>query len=273
MIAGIIDWSGRNRFFVIVASLALALAGVWAALRSPLDAIPDLSDPQVIVFAEWMGRSPELVESQVTYPLVTGLQALPGVRAVRGFTMFGMSFTYVLLEDGVDPYWARSRVSERLQQLESRLPPEAELSLGPDASAVGWIYQYVLVDRSGKLSAADLRSLQDWTLRFELESVAGVAEVASLGGFEKQYQVVLDPERLRAAGILPGDGSEHGRLIHLLNGDAKVNAGKYLRAMKNEVFEFIQRYRGGYRRARPRQQRRLSSLDTRHCSRTLAACG
>ena len=205
MIGWIIDWSGRNRFVVILCSIGLAIAGVWAALRSPLDAIPDLSDPQVIVFAEWMGRSPELVESQVTYPLVTGLQALPGVRAVRGFSMFGMSFTYVLLEDGVDPYWARSRVSERLKQLENRLPPEAELSLGPDASAVGWIYQYVLVDRTGKMSAADLRSLQDWTLRFELESVPGVAEVASLGGFEKQYQVVLDPERLRAAGILPGD--------------------------------------------------------------------
>lgn len=205
MISRIIEWSGRNRFLVIFSSLAIAVAGVWAGTLSPLDAIPDLSDPQVIVFAEWMGRSPDLVESQVTYPLVTGLQALPGLRTVRGFTMFGMSFTYVLLEDGVDPYWARSRVSERLQQLETRLPPEAELSLGPDASAVGWIFQYALVDRTGRMSAADLRSLQDWTLRFELESVPGVSEVASLGGFEKQYQVVLDPERLWAAGLLATD--------------------------------------------------------------------
>lgn len=201
MIARIIDWSGRNRLIVLLGTVVLVLAGLWAARNSPLDAIPDLSDPQVIVFADWMGRSPELVESQVTYPLVTGLQSLPGVKTVRGFTMFGMSFTYVLLDDGTDPYWARSRVLERLQQLAPRLPPDVELSLGPDASAVGWVYEYALVDRTGRLSVADLRSLQDWTLRFELESVAGVSEVATVGGFEKQYQVVLDPERIRSAGL------------------------------------------------------------------------
>lgn len=201
MIAHIIDWSGRNRLIVFALSIALTLAGIFTALRSPLDAIPDLADPQVIVFSEWMGRSPALVEDQVTYPLVTGLQSLPGVRTVRGFTMFGMSFTYVLLKDGVDPYWARSRVAERLQQLQARLPPDVELSLGPDASAVGWVYQYALVDTTGERSAADLRSIQDWTLRFALESVDGVSEVATIGGFEKQYQVVLDPERLRAAGV------------------------------------------------------------------------
>ncbi len=205
MLARLIDWSGRNRFLVFLASLLATAAGVLAALRSPLDAIPDLSDPQVIVFAEWMGRSPQLVEDQVTYPLVTGLQALPGVKAVRGFTMFGMSFTYVLLHDGVDPYWARTRVSERLDVLEARLPPDVELSLGPDASAVGWVYQYALVDLTGQRSVADLRSLQDWTLRFALEGVDGVAEVAAVGGFEKQYQAVLDPERMRAAGITVGD--------------------------------------------------------------------
>ncbi len=201
MLARIIDWSGRNRLFVFLTSLLLSVAGLWTAWKSPLDAIPDLSDPQVIVFADWMGRSPQLVEDQVTYPLVTGLQALPGVKAVRGFTMFGMSFTYVLLEDGADPDRARTRVSERLGVLKSRLPPDVEISLGPDASAVGWVYQYVLVDRSGRLSIADLRTLQDWTLRFALEGVAGVAEVATVGGFEKQYQAVLDPERLRAAGV------------------------------------------------------------------------
>lgn len=205
MLARIIDWSGRNRLFVFLTSLLLSVAGLWTAWKSPLDAIPDLSDPQVIVFADWMGRSPQLVEDQVTYPLVTGLQALPGVKAVRGFTMFGMSFTYVLLEDGADPDRARTRVSERLGVLKSRLPPDAEISLGPDASAVGWVYQYVLVDRSGRLSIADLRTLQDWTLRFALEGVDGVAEVATVGGFEKQYQAVLDPERLRAAGVTLGD--------------------------------------------------------------------
>lgn len=205
MLARVIDWSGRNRLFVFLTSLLLSVAGLWTAWKSPLDAIPDLSDPQVIVFADWMGRSPQLVEDQVTYPLVTGLQTLPGVKAVRGFTMFGMSFTYVLLEDGADPDRARTRVSERLAVLQSRLPPDVEVSLGPDASAVGWVYQYVLVDRSGRLSIADLRTLQDWTLRFALEGVAGVAEVATVGGFEKQYQAVLDPERLRAAGVTLGD--------------------------------------------------------------------
>lgn len=201
MIAHIIEWSGRNRWMVLILSLVLAAAGVWAARSSPLDAVPDLSDPQVIVFAEWMGRSPELVEAQVTYPLVTGLQSLPDVKSVRGFTMFGMSFTYVLLDDGADPYDARSRVLERLQQLQVRLPPDAEVSLGPDASAVGWVYEYVLRDTTGTRTAGDLRAIQDWTLRFELESVPGIAEVASLGGFEKQWQVVLDPDRLRAAGV------------------------------------------------------------------------
>lgn len=201
MIARIIDWSGRNRWMVLIVSLLLAAVGVWAARTSPLDAIPDLSDPQVIVYSEWMGRSPELVEAQVTYPLVTGLQSLPGVKSVRGFTMFGMSFTYVLLADGVNPYDARSRVLERLQQLQSRLPSDAEISLGPDASAVGWVYEYVLKDTSGIRTPGDLRAIQDWTLRFELESVPGIAEVASLGGFEKQWQVVLDPDRLRASGV------------------------------------------------------------------------
>ncbi|MEZ4235247.1 MAG: efflux RND transporter permease subunit [Myxococcota bacterium] len=159
----------RNPLLVLALSLVLAVAGAVAARNSPIDAIPDLSDPQVIVFADWMGRSPELVEDQVAYPLVTGLQSLPGVKVVRGFSMFGMSFTYVLLEDGTDPYWARSRVLERLQQLGPRLPPDVEVSLGPDASAVGWVYQYVLVDRTGTRSLADLRAIQDWTLRFALE--------------------------------------------------------------------------------------------------------
>lgn len=205
MIARLITWSCHNRVLVWVLSLALTVAGVLAALRSPLDAIPDLSDPQVILYSEWMGRSPSLVEEQVTYPLVVGLQSLPDVKAVRGFTMFGMSFTYVLLDDDADAKFARTRVSERLQQLRPRLPPDVEVSLGPDASAVGWVYEYALVDRTGRRSIADLRALQDWTLRFELESVPGVSEVATVGGFERQYQVVLDPERLRSAGLSPQD--------------------------------------------------------------------
>lgn len=205
MIAQLITWSGHNRILVFLLSALLTFAGVVAALRSPLDAIPDLSDPQVIVFSDWMGRSPALVEEQVTYPLVVGLQSLPGVKAVRGFTMFGMAFTYVLLDDGADAGEARTRVNERLQQLRPRLPPDAEISLGPDASAVGWVYQYALVDRSEQRSVADLRALQDWSLRFELEAVPGVAEVATVGGYEKQYQIVLDPERLRSAGLSAQD--------------------------------------------------------------------
>ncbi len=201
MLGRVVTWSGQNRLVVYLLSLALALGGLWAARASPLDAVPDLSDPQVIVYAEWMGRSPQLVEDQVTYPLVTGLQALPGVRAVRGFTMFGMSFTYVLLGDDVDPYFARSRVAERLQVLSAKLPPDAEVSLGPDASAVGWVYQYALVDTTGKRSVDELRQLQDWNLRFVLEGVEGVAEVATVGGYERQLQVTVDPERLRAAGL------------------------------------------------------------------------
>ncbi|MBM4364801.1 MAG: efflux RND transporter permease subunit [Deltaproteobacteria bacterium] len=201
MLARLVTWSGQNRLVVYLLSLALALGGLWAARNSPLDAVPDLSDPQVIVYAEWMGRSPQLVEDQVTYPLVTGLQALPGVRAVRGFTMFGMSFTYVLLGDDVDPYFARSRVAERLQVLSAKLPPDAEVSLGPDASAVGWVYQYALVDTTGRRSIDELRQLQDWNLRFVLEGVDGVAEVATVGGYDRQLQVTVDPERLRAAGL------------------------------------------------------------------------
>lgn len=205
MIPRIITWSGHNRVLVALLSLVLVALGLVAASRTPLDAIPDLSDPQVIVYSEWMGRAPALVEEQVTYPLVVGLQSLPRVKAVRGFTMFGMAFVYVLQDDGGDPDALRTRVSERLQQLRSRLPPDVEVSLGPDASAVGWVYQYALVDRTGQRSVADLRALQDWTLRFEIESVPGVAEAATVGGYEKQVQIVLDPERLRALGLSAQD--------------------------------------------------------------------
>src|SRR5688500_2718516 len=170
-------------------------------LRTPLDAIPDLSDVQVIIRTTYAGQAPQIVENQVTYPLATTMLSVPGAKTVRGYSMFGDSFVYVLFEDGTDPYWARSRVLEYLSQVQSRLPPRAKASLGPDATGVGWVYEYALVDRSGKLDLSQLRALQDWFLKYELKAVANVAEVASVGGMVRQYQVVLDPQKLRAYNI------------------------------------------------------------------------
>ncbi len=194
----LIEWSARNRFLVLLSVAALLIGGLWCIWHTPLDAIPDLSDTQVIVFTSWEGRAPNLVEDQITYPIITKLVGAPRVRVVRGHSFFGYSFVYVIFEDGTDVYWARSRVLEYLQGLVGQLPPGVAPALGPDASGVGWGFQYALVDRSGQQDAADLRSFQDWHLRYWLQSVEGVAEVASFGGFEKQYQVELDPDRLVA---------------------------------------------------------------------------
>ncbi|MBK9139911.1 MAG: efflux RND transporter permease subunit [Verrucomicrobia bacterium] len=197
----IIEWSARNRFTVMLLVAALLFGGIWCVRHTPLDAIPDLSDTQVIVFTQWEGRAPNLVEDQITYPIITRLVGAPKVRTVRGYSFFGYSFVYVIFEDGTDVYWARSRVLEYLQGLAGQLPTGVTPALGPDASGVGWGFQYALVDRSGQHDAADLRSFQDWHLRYWLQSVEGVAEVAAFGGFEKQYQVELDPERLLAYGV------------------------------------------------------------------------
>ena len=198
LIERIIEWSARNRFLVFSLMAALTLAGWWSMRHTPLDAIPDLSDTQVIVFTAWEGRSPNLVEDQITYPIVTKLIAAPKVKVVRGFSFFGYSFVYAVFADGTDIYWARSRVLEYLQGLTGKLPTGVTPTLGPDATGVGWGFQYALVDRTGKQDAAALRSFQDWHLRYWLQSVDGVAEVASFGGFEKQYQVEVDPDRLLA---------------------------------------------------------------------------
>src|SRR5512138_3435220 len=201
MVAQIIELCARRRALVLVGVIAAA-AGAFAAIRHvKLDAIPDLSDPQVIVYAEWMGRSPTLVEDQVTYPIVSGLVAAPRVVDVRGYAMFGMSFVYVIFEEGTDPYWARSRVLEYLTTIQSRLPEGTTPRLGPDASGIGWGFQYALVDRTGQNRLDDLRAFQDFTLRYAVEEVAGVAEVASIGGFQKQFQVTVDPARLRASDV------------------------------------------------------------------------
>jgi Cu(I)/Ag(I) efflux system membrane protein CusA/SilA len=200
LIARIIAACAEHRYLTILAAVVLGTWGVWCARRSPLDAIPDLSDVQVIVLTEWMGRGPDLVEDQITTPIESALLAAPKVRAVRGQSMFGMSFVYVIFEDGTDLYWARSRVMEYLNGVSGRLPTGVIPSIGPDATGVGWVYQYALVDRTGKHDLQELRSLQDWTIRYALESVPGVAQVASIGGFVKQYQVNVDPNRLLAYG-------------------------------------------------------------------------
>ncbi|MDA3134152.1 efflux RND transporter permease subunit [Atlantibacter subterranea] len=201
MIAAIIRGSLKNRFLVLIAALMMAAWGIWALMRAPVDALPDLSDVQVIVRVAYPGKAPQVVEDQVTYPLTTTMLSVPGAKTVRGFSMFGETYVYILFEDGTDPYWARSRVLEYLSQVQSQLPAEAKASLGPDATGVGWVYEYALIDRSGKHSLAELRALQDWTLKFELKTVPNVAEVASVGGMVRQYQILLQPERLRALNI------------------------------------------------------------------------
>ncbi|MBK7659220.1 MAG: efflux RND transporter permease subunit [Betaproteobacteria bacterium] len=201
MIARLILWSIANRFLVLLASLFLAAWGLWATVSTPVDAIPDLSDTQVIIRTTYPGQAPQIVENQVTYPLTTTMMSVPGAKVVRGFSFFGDSFVYIIFEDGTDLYWARSRVLEYLNQVQGRLPPAAKSAIGPDATGVGWIYQYALVDRTGRTDLAQLRAIQDWLLKFELKSVPNVAEVATVGGMVRQYQIVLDPARLRALGI------------------------------------------------------------------------
>ena len=201
MIAALIRWSIANRFLVLVTAAMIAAWGVWSVMHTPLDALPDLSDTQVIIRTTWPGQAPQIVEDQVTYPLTTTMLSVPGAKTVRGYSFFGDSFVYVLFEDGVDLYWARSRVLEYLNQVRGRLPRNAKASLGPDATGVGWIYEYAVIDKSGRHDLGQLRALQDWFLKYELKSVANVAEVASVGGMVRQYQIVLNPDRLRAYSI------------------------------------------------------------------------
>ncbi|MYZ53339.1 efflux RND transporter permease subunit [Malikia spinosa] len=240
MIARLIHWSIGNRFLVLLATVMLTAWGAVSMLRTPLDALPDLSDTQVIIRTSWPGQAPQIVENQVTYPLTTTMLSVPGAKAVRGYSMFGDSFVYVLFDDGVDLYWARSRVLEYLNQVQSRLPPSAKSSLGPDATGVGWIYQYALVDRSGSQSLDQLRSLQDWFLRFELKTVPDVAEVASLGGMVRQYQIVLDPDKLAAYRITQTMVSEAigranqeagGSVLELGEAEYAVRASGYLKTL------------------------------------------
>lgn len=237
MISRLIAWSVHNRLLVLLATVLVTLAGIQAARTLPLDAIPDLSDVQVIVRTTFPGQAPQVVEDQVTYPMTTTLLSVPRAKTVRGYSFFGDSFVYVLFEDGTDPYWARSRVLEYLSQVQGRLPSTANASLGPDATGVGWIYEYALVDRSGQHDIAQLRALQDWFLRYELKTVPDVAEVATLGGYNTQYQIQLDPDRLRAFGITldtvleavrAANGEAGGAVLELAEAEYMVRARGYL---------------------------------------------
>lgn len=235
MIERIIEWCARRRWLVLAITLVLAAWAIDSMRKTPLDALPDLSDPQVIVFTDWMGRSPNLVEDQITYPLVRALQSTPGVRTVRGYSMFGMSFVYAIFGDDTDIYWARTRVFEQIGRVQQQLPPGVVPTLGPDASGVGWIYQYVLEDTTGRMNDAELRALQDFTVRPALQGVKGVAEVATMGGFERQYQISLDPNKLAAFGITPSDVSRAVR-------DANSEVGARVLEMSGR--EYVLRGRG-----------------------------
>jgi Cu(I)/Ag(I) efflux system membrane protein CusA/SilA len=242
MISRIIDWCANNRFLVFTGTLMLVLAGIWSIKNIPLDALPDISDVQVIVHTPWEGEPPNILEDQVTYPIVTKLLAAPHVKAVRAQTMFGDSYVFVVFEDGTDLYWARSRVLEYIQQLQGVLPKNVSSMIGPDATGAGWVYEYALIDRSHQHSLADLRSLQDWYLRYQLETVPGVAEVASIGGFVRQYQVNLDPNRLRAYNIALSTVMDRvrdstnevgGRLLELSGAEYMVRGLGYLRSPRD----------------------------------------
>ena len=242
MISRWIDWCAQNRFLVFTGTLLLVLAGIWSLRRIPLDALPDISDVQVIVHTPWAGQPPSLIEDQVTYPIVTKLLAAPHVKAVRAQTMFGDSYVFVVFEDGTDLYWARSRVLEYMQQITGRLPAGVHPVIGPDATGAGWVYEYVVVDRSHQRSLAELRSIQDWYLRYQLETVPGVAEVATIGGFVKQYQVNLDPNKLRAHNIPLSTVIEKvrastnevgGRLLEMGGAQYMIRGLGYLRSLND----------------------------------------
>ena len=242
MIAALIRWSVANRFLVLLATLFVTAWGIWSVQSTPIDALPDLSDVQVIIRTPYPGQAPQIVENQVTYPLATTMLSVPGAKTVRGYSFFGDSFVYVLFEDGTDLYWARSRVLEYLSQIQSRLPASAKPALGPDATGVGWIFQYALVDRSGGHDLAQLRALQDWFLKFELKTLPNVAEVATVGGMVKQYQVQLDPLKLASLGITQAEVTETigkanqetgGAVLEMAETEFIVRASGYLKTLND----------------------------------------
>src|SRR5476651_1600200 len=235
MINRIVDFSARNKFLVLASVAAAAMCGWWSMRNLTVDAIPDLGDTQVIVYSRW-DHSPDLVEAQVTYPIVSAMLGAPKVKAVRGFSDFGYSYVYAIFDEGTDIYWARSRSQEYLSGVLARLPQGVKTELGPDATGVGWVFQYALVDSTGRHSLAELRSYQDWYLRVYLKSVPGVAEVAPLGGFVRQYQVQVDPNRLRAFNmpiakvidaVRAGNNDVGGRLVEMTGAEYMVRGRGY----------------------------------------------
>lgn len=242
MINRIIEFSARNRFITIALVMFITLWGFWSMKNTPVDAIPDLSDVQVIVFTEWQGRSPDLVEDQITYPIVTTMLSAPNVKFVRGQSFFGLSFVYVIFEDGTDMYWARSRVLEYMNEVSAQLPDGVNPTLGPDATGVGWVYQYALVDETGKHDLGNIRSFQDWYMRYWLESVPGVAEVASVGGFQKQYQIELDPNKLSAynvsveqiiSAVRKSNNDVGGRVVEFASTEYFVRGRGYIKSVED----------------------------------------
>jgi len=242
MIAGLIRWSISNRILVLLATGLLVAWGAYSLYQTPVDALPDLSDVQVIIKTSFPGQAPQVVEDQVTYPLTTAMLSVPKAVTVRGYSFFGDSYVYIIFEDGTDLYWARSRVLEYLSQVAAQLPDNAKPALGPDATGVGWIYEYALVDRSGQNDLSQLRSLQDWFLKYELQTVPGVAEVATIGGMVRQYQVVIDPDKLRAFGmslahvrraIQAGNQETGGSVIEMGEAEYMVRASGYLQSLED----------------------------------------
>ena len=278
MIARLIAWCAKNRLATLLLVGMATSAGAWSLKNTALDAIPDLSDVQVVVFSEWIGRSPDLVEDQITYPIVTSLVGAPRVSAVRGQSMFGMSFVTVVFEDGTDLYWARSRVLEKLSSSAARLPPGVTPVLGPDATGVGWVYEYALVDKSGKTTLQELQSAQDWTVRYALQAVPGVAEVASVGGFVKEYQINLAPDRLASFGISikqvmdavrGSNGDVGGRVLEIGGTEHAVRGRGYVHGTRDLEQTVLGSSRGtpvllrevGTVRVGPAQRRGLAELD------------
>ena len=246
MINRIIEWSAKNRFFVILSTVFAIAWSIWSITKVPLDAIPDMSDTQVIIYSTW-DRPPQIIEDQVTYPIVSALLGAPKVKDVRAFSDYGFSYVYVIFEDGTDVYWARSRVLEYLSKIQAQLPQGVKTELGPDATGVGWVYQYALVDKTGKNSPEELRAFQDWHLKYALQSVKGVAEVASIGGFQKQYQVIVDPNALIAYGlplttvvdaIRKSNEAVGARLLEFSGAEYMVNIGGYIKN-KTDIEETV----------------------------------
>ncbi|PJC11952.1 MAG: CusA/CzcA family heavy metal efflux RND transporter, partial [Comamonadaceae bacterium CG_4_9_14_0_8_um_filter_60_18] len=251
MLSNIINWSGRNRFLVLLATLFIVVGGVFAVLRTPIDALPDLSDVQVIVYTEYPGQAPQVVEDQVTYPLTTAMLSVPKSKVVRGFSFFGASFVYIIFEDGTDIYWARSRVLEYLNFAAGRMPRGITPQIGPDATGVGWVYQYALIAKEKTL--AELRSVQDWYVRYQLTKAHGVAEVASVGGFVQSYQVTVDPVKLRAYDIpltkvakviRDSNRDVGGRTVEMAETEYMVRGKGYLRG-KSDIEMLVLKSEGG----------------------------